>query len=71
MDALQGGLRREGCQCNGRFWWLARMNKSGFDAGADHISTGLGRVTSVVSSVKANPKQALWKQLDLLVCQGK
>ena len=37
---------------NGRFWCLARMNKSGFDASADHISTGFGQLQSVICSIK-------------------
>ena len=41
------------------------MNKSGSDASADHVSTGLGRLSSVVSSVAANPKQATTGSPDL------
>ena len=44
---------------NGRFWCLARMNKSGFDASADHISTAFGQLQSVFNHSKSHLKTCL------------
>ena len=52
INGCVAGRSKKRGAVNGRFWCLAQMNKSGFDASADHISTGFGQLQSVICSIK-------------------